>query len=624
VHLSPFTRRQFLCASAAAAFANLAPRISLAQNPTGKRLHGISAFGELKYAADYTHFEDAALDAPKGGRFSFSPSNWAFNQNTSTFNTLNSFVLKGDAPPRMELCFDTLMTGSPDEPDSLYCATAKWIEIAPDRNTYRFGLRPEARFHDGSPLTAQDVVFSYETLKEKGHPSLFQVMKELVSVSALDTGTVELTFSGKQSDRAILSAVGLPIFSKAYQADKPIDGSTLVAPLSSGPWKVGRMSAGRFIEYDRVQDYWAKDMPFAKGFNHFDTLRIDFFRDRLAPFEAFKKGDITWREEFTSKVWATEYDFPAVQQGRVVKREIPGEPVANLQGWAINMRREKFADPRTREAIGLCFDFEWTNRNLFYDSYTRASSLFEQSQFKASGDPSKTELALLEPYKDSLPQAAFGAPWEPRKTDGSGNNRQSLRKAFGLLKDAGWRREGARLVNQQGEILTIEFLIRAPVFQRVLGNFVTNLKQLNIDATIRLVDPAQFTSRLNDFDFDVVGARFNLGTTPTEEAMQFLLGSDFADLPGSRNYPGIRSSAVDGLITQLKTVGNRDELVTILRALDRVVRPIHAWIPNWYADGHRVAHWDMFGWREPKPEYSFSPETTWWFDEQKATAIGKA
>ncbi|MEM8650611.1 MAG: extracellular solute-binding protein [Pseudomonadota bacterium] len=624
MHLSPFTRRKFLCSSAAAAFASLVPNVSLAQNPVREKLHGLSAFGTLKYPPDYQNFDDAVLDAPQGGTLAFTPSNWAFNQNISTFNTLNSFVLRGEAPPRMELCYDSLMVGSPDEPDSLYCALASSVEISDDRNTYRFELRPEARFHDGSPVTADDVAFSYTILKEKGHPSIAQILRDMKEAVSVDPSIFELRFNGEQSDRAILSSVGVPILSKKFHENNPIDASTLDMPLASGGWRVSRLDAGKFIEYEKVQDYWAKDMPFSVGFGHFDKLRIEFFRDRVAPFEAFKKGDITWREEFTSKVWATEYDFPAVRDGRVKKGEFSSELTPSMQGWAVNSRRAKFADPRTREAIALCFDFEWTNKNLFYGAYTRSASIFEKSVFKASGKPEAAELKLLEPFRGQVSDEVFGDAIEPFVTNGSGSDRKALRKALGLLKAAGWERKDGKLTNKDGEMLTLEFLIRAPVFERILGNYVENLKKIGIEPSIRLVDPSQFQARLDDFDFDIVGMAAGFGASPTAESLRFFLHSESADQKGSRNFPGIKSPAIDALIEEMKTVSSREELTVILRSIDRVLRPLHLWIPNWYAANHRVAYWDMFGWKDPKPDYSFAPEALWWFDEEKAKKIGKA
>jgi len=580
MQFSPFTRRQFLSASAATAFASLVPNISLASNPTGKKLHGLSAFGDLKYPTDYTHFDDAVLDAPKGGTFAFTPSTTVFNQSGQTFNTLNTFTLKGDAPPRMEYCYDALMVVSPDEPDSLYCALAESVEISGDRNTYTFVLRPQAKFHDGSFVTAKDVAFSYNILKKEGHPSLSQILRNLDEASIVDDQTVELRYNGKQTDRAILSAMSVPVLSEKYHANNPIDASTLDMPLTSGQYRVKRLSTGKFIEYERVKNYWAKDMPFAVGFNHFDVLRIEFHRDQQAAFQAFKKGDICWREENISRVWKTEYNFPAVEDGRVKKKLFAGEPNPSFQNWAINARRKKFQDVKTREAIGLCFDFEWTNRTLFFDAYNRSASIFETSEFKASGRPDGEELAILEPYRDQLPEAVFKEAFEPNATNGSGNNRNALRKALKLLKEAGWQKKDGVLKNPNGEILEIEFLIGSPSFERVLGNFVDNLKRIGAKPSIRLVDPSQYQARVEEFDFDIIVLGLNLSPTPTAETLRILLHSESADISGSYNLPSVKSPVIDGLLDRLKGVSSRAELIPILKSIDRVLRPMHLWIPN--------------------------------------------
>ncbi len=600
------------------------PEISLAANKTGIALHGLSAFGELKYPAGYVHFDYVNPKAPRGGTFVFSVSNWAFNQNAQTFNTLNSFVLRGEAPPRMELCFDALMTEALDEPDSVYGLVARTVEISTDRNTYQFKLRREARFHDGSPLTAEDIAFSYQLLRDEGHPDLALDLKNLIEAVALDAETLELRFNGKQSDRTILTLVTYPIFSKNYYSTRKFDQSTMDIPLSSGPYRVGKFSAGSYMEYERVKDYWAKDMPFAVGLNNFDRLRIEFYRDRQAAFEAFKKGKINWREEFTSKVWATEYNFPAIVEKKVIKRHFKSELRPTLQGWAINTRRRKFSDVRTRQAIGLCFDYEWTNAQLFYGAYTRSQSLFETSDFRAEGLPSPEELALLNPLRKVLPREVFGGSVLQPATDGSGNARGNLRKADRLLRRAGWQRKDGRLVDRNGVPFTLEFLIRSPSFERILGRFAGNLKAIGIDATIRLVDAAQYQSRLEEFDFDLSGIAYSLAATPTGENMKQFFFSEYADNPGSKNYPGIKLTAVDALLEEIGAAKSRNDLVFAMRALDRVLRSYHFWIPNWYSANHRVAYWDMFSFKEPKPDYGFPVEQLWWFDEAKAKAIGKA
>lgn len=620
-------RRQFNRLAGGAAIAvgsGLLPTISLAANATGVALHGLSAFGGLKYKAGFRFFDYVHPNAPKGGKFVFSVSNWGFNQNTQTFNTLNSFVLKGEAPPRMEMCFDALMAGSLDEPDALYGLVAKTVKISADRNTYQFKLRDNVTFHDGTALTADDVAFSYQLLRDEGHPDLALNLRDLVEAVALDKTTLELRFNGKQSDRTILTVVSYPILSKVYYQANRFDKSSMDIPLSSGPYRVGKLDVGNFIEYHRVKDYWARDLGVNRGQYNFDILRIEFYRDRQAAFEAFKKGEIYWREEFTSKVWATEYNFPALEAGKVIKRHFKDELRPSMQGWALNTRRTKFGDVNTRRAIGLCFDFEWTNAQLFYGAYTRSQSLFETSQFKADGLPSPGELALLNPLRAELPREVFGGSTLQPVTDGSGNARKSLRQAVRLLKKAGWRREGKQLVDKDGRPFGLEFLIRSQSSERLLSRFVTNLKAVGIDASIRLVDAAQYQARIEEFDFDVATFAFSFSATPTKEGLAQFFFSSYADRPGSKNYPGIKLETVDKLLDYVGTAKNRDELIDAIRALDRVVRTYHYWIPNWYSANHRVAYWDLFGFKRPKPDYGFPVEQLWWWDEKKAKALGKA
>jgi len=618
-------RRRFTLGIATAGATVLLPRAGKGANPVERPVHGLSAFGDLKYPTDFAQFDYAAPEAPQGGTFAFSPSNWIFNQSPQTFNTFNTFVLQGEAPPRMELCFDSLMVRAIDEPDAIYCALAESVTISADGNRIRIHLRPQARFHDGSPVTADDVVFSMMTLKDRGHPSLLVTLAQLVSASAEDDHEVTLTFSGKQSNRTILSVAGtVPVLSRAYYDGRDFVAATLEPPPGSGPWRVGRFEIGRFIEYQRVRDYWASDLGFARGLDHFDRLRIDFFSERQAAFEAFKKGETAWREEFTAKVWATEYDFPAIAQGRVKRGQFPAEKRPSLQGWAINTRLAKFADPRTRRAIGALFDFEWTNRNIFYGAYERSHSIFEGSDFAASGEVPPDELTLLEPWRGELPREAFGPAVMQHVTDGTGRDRSPFRFADKLLAEAGWQKRGGRLVDAKGEALTIEFLIRSQVFERMLGPYVENLRKIGIAATIRLVDPAQFQARTDSFDYDIVGLAFSFEANPTEEGLRNFFHSEAAARTGSSNYPGVSVRAVDTLIEAAGKAASHDELAVILRALDRILRAGQYWVPNWHSANHRVAYWDMFGFREPKPDYAFPPERLWWFDEERARAIGRA
>ncbi|NND49534.1 MAG: ABC transporter substrate-binding protein [Rhizobiales bacterium] len=611
------TRRQTLALGAAAA---LLPAFG-ARAAAGPA-HGFAIFSDLKYAADFAHFDYVNPDAPKGGRMVTTAPNWAYNQNALTFNTLNGFANSGDAAPRPELTFDSLMAGAADEPSSAYGLTARTVSISEDGNLFTFDLREEARFHDGSPLSAADVVFSLNILKEKGHASIRLRLKELAGVEALGDHRVAVRFTGKQSLLLPLYVAGLPIFSAAYWQERDFSASTLEAPLGSGPYKVGRFEQGRYIEYERMDDYWAHDLGVVRGQYNFDVIRLEFFRERIAAFEAFKKGEITWREEFTSKQWATGYDFPAIDDGRVKKTLIDTERRPSLQAWFLNTRRAKFSDPRTREAIGLAFDFEWTNKNTFFNAYARSQSYFEKSDYAARGLPSPAELALLEPYRGKMPEAVFGQAVTPPVSDGSGRDRKLLRRATKLLGEAGWKREGQGLVNDAGERLQITFLINAPVFEIVLGKYVEALKLIGVDASIRLVDAAQYQRRLLDFDFDIVGRAFSMSALPVEDVSTFFHSRTLSET-GSSNYAGINDPVVDALLQKVSETRSRAELVVAMRALDRVLRAGHFTVLNWYSPNHRVAHWDMFGFPETKPDYGFPFETTWWYEADKAAAVGR-
>ena len=616
-------RRDVLTFGAAALAAPLLPGRLLADVATEVPLHGLSAFGDLKYGPDFSHFDYANPDAPKGGVFNFSPPNWYFNQSVLTFNTLNSYVLRGDAPPRMEMCFDGLMAAALDEPDAQYGLIAETVTVSGDRNSYTFRLRPEARFHDGSPLTARDVAFSYRLLKEKGHPEFAIPLLDMQEAVAEDDRTFRLTFNGTQPPRLILTVSGFPVFSKSDIEAKGFERG--MAPLlGSGAYRVGRFAAGQWIEYDRVGDYWARDLPVNRGLNHFDRLRIEFYADRQAAFEAFKKGEIAHREEFTSRVWATGYDFPAIAQGKVVKREFPSEKRPSMQAWALNQRRPRFADVRVREAVGLCFDFEWTRRNLFYDTYERSQSSFERSDYRAEGSPDAEEQAVMEPLRALLPEAAFGEAVMQPVSNGSGRDRALLGRAARLLAEAGWTRKGSLVANAAGERLVLEILVQDDTFVRVDTPFVENMRAVGIDASIRRVDATQYEARQRRFDFDMVSLAMSLMATPTRDSLFNSFHSRSATQEGSRNLPGTADAGIDALVDLVGQAQDRASLTKTMRVLDRVLRARRDWIPNWYAPSHRVAFWDMFGYGETKPDYGFPVETLWWFDAAKAAAIGKA
>ncbi len=578
--------------------------------------HGLSAFGDLKYPADFKQFEYVNAAAPKGGRFTYIASSYAFNQNLFTFNTLNSYVRTGDAAIGMEMTFASLMVRALDEPDAIYGMAASGVRIADPQN-YRFIIRPEARFHDGSKLTAEDAAWSITTLKEKGHPIIRQLLRDMVSAAAENAETLHVRFKEKRGREVPLFVAGLPIFSKAHYSTRDFEAATLEIPLGSGPYKVGRFEAGRYIEYDRVKDWWGASFPVSRGLYNFDVLRHEFFRDRDVAFEAFTAGQYLFREEFTSRIWATRYNFPAIQDNRVKREVLEDHTPSGAQGWFMNTRREKFKDPRVREAMILAFDFEWTNKNIMYDSYDRTHSYFQNSDMMAKGKPSPEELALLEPFRDKLPSDVFGEPFTPPVTDGSGQDRRLLRQAGQLLDAAGYSIKGGKREDASGRPIEVEFLLQEPSFEAHHMPYIRNLERVGVRANVRLVDSSQYQARLNDFDFDVAIQRFSFSTTPGE-SMRAYLGSDAAAIKGSRNLSGISDPVIDELIEKVVDADSRETLNVACRALDRVLRAGRYWVPQWYKGSHWLAYWDRFERPPEKPRYGRGIPETWWARPDKA------
>ena len=614
------SRRALLAGAGALGLAGALPRPAHAT--AERESHGLSIFGDLKYGPDFKHFGYVNPNAPKGGAFSNQLSSVAGNQNFDTFNTLNIFVLKGDGAAGMGLTFDSLMSRAADEPDSAYGLAARAVRWSEDRLTYRFLLRPEARFHDGSKLTARDVAWSFMTLKEKGHPRLSQAIRLMLSAEAEGDDVVAIKFAPERSRDLSLVVAALPIFSEAYYRTRNFDESTLEAPLGSGPYKVGRFEVGRFIEFDRVADYWAKDLPVNVGHHNFERVRYEYFRDRQVAFEAFKAGAFTFREEFTSRIWATSYDFPALKEGKVKQETLPDETPSGMQGWWFNLRRDKFKDPRVREAIGLAFDFEWVNQTIMFSSYERTASFFENSEMKAEGKPSPEELALLEPFRGKIREEVFGEPYMPPKSDGSGQDRTLLRRASELLREAGCKRDGSVLKLPSGQPLDIEFLDFQTSLQPHTQPFIKNLGLLGIQATARIVDAAQYQRRSDDFDFDMTSRRYSTAPTPGEY-LRLVFGSRAAATKGSQNIAGISDPVVDALLETIVSADTRDKLNTACRALDRVLRSGRYWVPMWYKPAHWVAYWDMYARPATEPKYGFGAPATWWYDAEKAKRIGR-
>ena len=616
------SRRQVVIGAAVAAASSGLPRHANATE-SETEVHGLSSFGDLKYGPDFKHFGYVNPAAPKGGVLAVQIRQTTGNQNFDTFNTLNVYVLRGDGAAGMPDTFDSLMAGSGDEPGSLYGLVARSVRVAPDKLTYRFLLRPEARFRDGSKVTAADVAFSLKVLKDKGHPGFRIILRDLAGADAEADDIVRVQFAANRSRDAHLTVAGMPIFSSAYWQGRDFEAATLDPPLGSGPYKVARFEQGRFIEFERVPDYWAKDLPVSVGQNNFDRIRYEYFRDRTVAFEAFKNGTLTFHEESTSRTWATGYDFPAMREGRVKREDLPLDAPAPIQGWHFNLRRDPFKDPRVREAIALAFDFEWTNANIMFGSYRRTTSFFENSDMKAVGAPSPEELKLLEPFRDKLPAAVFGEPYVPPISDGSGQDRRLLRHADELLREAGCKREGGTLKLPSGKPFEIEFLDFQPSLQPHTQPFQTNLKRLGIEARSRIVDPAQYQRRMQEYDFDMA-SRALTGIPTPGDSLREVYGSEAAKGPGSANISGIDHPAVDALVERISMAATRQELDVACRALDRVLRAGHYWVPMWFKPSNWVAYWDMYSRPETRPRFSSGAPGTWWYDPEKAKRIGRA
>jgi microcin C transport system substrate-binding protein len=611
------TRRDTLALGAGALAASIA---APAMANEGPERHGMSAFGDLKYPAGFKHLDYVNPNAPKGGTFSQVAATRVFNQNVLTFNSLNIFILKGDGAPGMELTFASLMARAADEPDALYGVAARAVRISADGLTYRFLMRPGIKFHDGSPLTAHDVAFSLKTLKEKGHPIAQQLLRDLVDAEASDDANVLVRFAPHRARDVPLFAASLPILSRAYYSNHAFEETTLEPPLGSGPYQVGRFETGRVIEYERVKNWWGADLPVGRGLNNFDVVRYEFYRDRDVAFEGFTSKTYLFREEFTSRIWATRYDFPAIREGRVKRDVIPDDTPSGAQGWFFNTRREKFKDRRLREAFIYAFDFEWTNKTLMYDSYKRTHSVFQNSDMMAVGKPSREELALLEPFRGKVPDEVFGEPFVPPVSDGSGQDRGMLRHATALLQEAGFVVKDGKRVTPQGEQISVEFLLDEPSFQPHHMPFIKNLGTLGIDANLRIVDPVQFRKRVDDFDFDLTVQRFGFSSTPGDSLRSFF-SSQAAGMRGSQNLAGMSDPVVDALIEKIIAANDRANLTHACRALDRVIRSGRYWVPHWYKASHWLAYWDVFSRPATKPRYARGIPETWWHDRDKAAKL---
>lgn len=614
-----FSRRTALKIAAASTGGLLLPAASAAREEAES--HGLSTFGELALPPDFKHFRYVNPDAPKGGTLRLQIKSTSGNQNFETFDTLHIYAFRGDGAAGMDATFDTLMAGTADEPNSMYGLVAQSVRVSSDKLTYRFLLRPEARFHDGSPVRAQDCAFSFNIMKEKGHPLYRALLRDLAGAEAQGDNELIVRFAPGRGRDIHLFVASLPIFSQAWWKGRDFEGAMLEAPLGSGPYRVSRFEQGRFIEFERVANYWGAALPVNVGQNNFDRIRYDYFRERQIAFEAFKSGQMNFHEEYTARFWATGYDFPAVRNGRVQRIELPSGGAVGTQGWVFNTRRSKFADPRIREAFSHAFDFEWTNRNIMYSTYRRLTSYFENSDMKADGKPGPEELALLEPFRGKIPEEAFGDPWVPPASDGSGSDRAMLRRANELLMAAGCKRDGARLRLPDGAPFEVEFLDSSGALRPHTEPFQANLRRLGIESTFRQVDAAQYKRRLDAFDFDIVTTAMGGSLTPGE-GLRNIYSSQAAKTPGSRNLVGVASEAIDAIVDRIARAQTREELTIAARVLDRLLRAGRYWVPMWYKDRALIAHWDVFGRPETTPKYGNGAPGIWWWDADKARKIG--
>jgi microcin C transport system substrate-binding protein len=610
------TRRNALQGAGALLAAGLMPA-----RAEDAEVHGLSSFGDLALPPDFKRFSYVNPDAPKGGLLSLQITSGSGNQNFETFDTLNTFSRKGDGAAGMSGTFDTLMAGNGDEPSSVYGLLAKSVRVSADKLQYRFRLRPEARFSDGSKLTAADVAFSLTTLKEKAHPIYAILLREMASATAESDEVALVTFEKGRSRDAHLIVAGMPVFSAAWWKGRDFDAATLEAPLGSGPYKVGKFEQGRYIEFVRDEKYWGRDLPVNVGQNNFGVVRYEYYRERQIEFEAFKAGAVNFHQEYTSRTWATGYDFPAVRDKRVVKETLHSGAPSTMQAWYFNLRRPMFKDPRVREAITLCFDFEWTNKNVMYSSYKRVTSRFQNTAMAAVGKPGPEELKLLEPWRGKVPDEVFGEPYLPPVSDGSGSDRTLLKRAYDLLLAAGCKRDGAQMKLPSGEPLAFSFLDSSAIMEPHVAPWRQNMKKLGIDARSRVVDSSQYKSRVDSFDFDLASLNLNGMATPGAD-LRTLFSSISADAVGSRNLAGVKDPAIDAMVEKAANATTREELTTACRCIDRLWRAGRYWMPAWYNDNVWLGHWDVFSRPERQPKLGVGAPDTWWWDADKAKKIG--
>ncbi|MDV3441578.1 extracellular solute-binding protein [Pseudomonas otitidis] len=588
---------------------------SAAASATISESHGYAQFGGLKYPANFSHFDWVNPDAPKGGTLRLM----AFG----TFDTLNPYTFKGTSPVAtpnflqygISELNEPLMVGtgiydpSGDEPASSYGLIASSVEYSEDRSWVVFNLHPEARFHDGKPITAYDVAFSYRTLVGSGHPQYRTSLQEVERVDILNRHRIRFVLKRAGNPLLILRLGELPVLPQHYWKDRDFKATTFEPPLGSGPYRITQVRPGRGLVFERVKDWWGRDLPVNRGKYNFDRVEVEFYRDANVAFEAFKAGEFDFYIEHQAKNWANSYRFPAVARGDVIRAEIPHQIPTQTQALFMNTRHKVFQDRRVREAMGLMFDFEWTNRALFNNAYLRAASYYPNSEFTATGKPEGQEWLLLSPYRGQLPAQLFTEPFKVPTTDGRGIPRETLRRALGLLGDAGWKLSGQRLLNTRGEPLRFEILLVNPNLERILQPYAENLAGIGIDVTLRTVDRAQYKQRLDHFDYDMILMTLPQSLSPGLEQSLYFHSSQVG-VKGSKNYAGVADPVVDALLERLLGARTRDEQVAAGRALDRTLLWQHYSIPNWYLNYHRLAYRNRFAF-VTTPPYTLGLRA-WW------------
>ena len=599
-----------------------APVAAGAEDPAASP--ALALFGQPKYPADFSHFDYADPDAPKGGTLVLST--------VGSFDTLNLIPLEGQPPRSLPLLYDSLMVESQDELGVYYGQLAQSVTVADDASWAVFALHPEARWHDGVPVTAEDVVWSWETVRDKGEPFLKSFFRDVTGAEALDDRRVRFTFATHDTKKPIGQiATALPILPTHWWTanGRDITRGTVEPPLGSGPYRIAAVDPGRSLSWERVPDYWGRDLPVNRGLWNFDRIRYDYYRDRDAEFEAFKGGNSDFRQEFTSLFWATGYDIPAVRDGRLLRAEIASEDPRGMQGYFLNLRRAPFSDPKVREALAWLYDFEWVNKTLFSGLYDRLTSYFNAEGFRSSGVPEGPEKDLLEPFRGQVPDALFDTPFALPKTDGSGNMRDNIRNALRLFKEAGWeQRDGVMANTATGAPMTFEILSNQAVIERATQPFIDRLRQVGIQATMRTVDSAQYQARYQAFDFDIIAFAYTFFPPPGTELRNYF-GSEAAGIDGSANVMGIRNPVVDALIEKVATARDLSSLQAATRALDRVLLWNSYAIPQWGKTDAWIAYWNRFGLPAKQPSHRFGDAngigfpSTWWIDPAKDAALSR-